>query len=149
MAAFEVRWRVVTLTKTRENAARVVERFAQDLGHTVTVHKCEPHHTDPVYESLGTSTLDAKSAREAVYLILRDMNFVAQMEVHGPAEFDPGGVELNDVLWVLAALTVVVGNVMAVIQTNIKRLLAYSSIAHAGYVLIGFVGGRSFCPLPS
>ncbi len=48
---------------------------------------------------------------------------------------------LLNVLWVLAALTVVVGNVMAVIQDNVKRLLAYSSIAHAGYVLIGFVTG--------
>jgi NADH-quinone oxidoreductase subunit N len=48
---------------------------------------------------------------------------------------------LVDVLWMLAALTVVVGNVMAVIQDNVKRLLAYSSIAHAGYVLIGFVTG--------
>jgi NADH-quinone oxidoreductase subunit N len=48
---------------------------------------------------------------------------------------------LIDVIWMLAALTVVVGNVMAVIQDNVKRLLAYSSIAHAGYVLIGFVTG--------
>ena len=48
----------------------------------------------------------------------------------------PGGV-LRDVLWVLAALTMVVGNVMAVIQDNVKRLLAYSSIGHAGYLLIG------------
>ena len=48
---------------------------------------------------------------------------------------------LLNVLWLLAALTIVVGNVMAVIQDNVKRLLAYSSIAHAGYVLIGFVTG--------
>jgi len=55
--------------------------------------------------------------------------------------FDPLGDLLRDVLWMLAALTVVVGNVMAVIQENVKRLLAYSSIAHAGYLLIGFVPG--------
>jgi NADH-quinone oxidoreductase subunit N len=48
---------------------------------------------------------------------------------------------LTQVLWVLAALTMVVGNVMAVIQENVKRLLAYSSIAHAGYLLIGLVTG--------
>jgi NADH-quinone oxidoreductase subunit N len=46
-----------------------------------------------------------------------------------------------DVLWVLSALTMIVGNVMAVIQPNVKRMLAYSSIAHAGYILIGFVAG--------
>jgi NADH-quinone oxidoreductase subunit N len=55
--------------------------------------------------------------------------------------FPPLGESLGNVLWVLAALTMVVGNVMAVIQDNIKRLLAYSSIAHAGYLLIGFVPG--------
>ena len=38
---------------------------------------------------------------------------------------------------------IVVGNVMAVIQENVKRLLAYSSIAHAGYLLIGFVPGTA------
>jgi NADH-quinone oxidoreductase subunit N len=40
---------------------------------------------------------------------------------------------------VLAALAMIVGNITAVLQSNIKRMLAYSSIAHAGYVLIGFV----------
>jgi NADH-quinone oxidoreductase subunit N len=40
--------------------------------------------------------------------------------------------------WVLAALTMFVGNLGALVQTNIKRLLAYSSIAHAGYILVAF-----------
>ena len=43
------------------------------------------------------------------------------------------------VLAVLAAVTMMVGNLLALSQTNIKRLLAYSSIAHAGYALIGVV----------
>jgi NADH-quinone oxidoreductase subunit N len=47
--------------------------------------------------------------------------------------------DLVPVLWGLAALTMVVGNVVAISQTNIKRLLAYSSIAHAGYILMAFV----------
>jgi len=50
-----------------------------------------------------------------------------------------GPATLQQALWVLAALTIVVGNVMAVIQDNVKRMLAYSSVAHAGYLLIGFV----------
>jgi len=57
--------------------------------------------------------------------------------------FEPLGDAMTNVLWVLAALTMIVGNVMAVIQDNIKRLLAYSSIAHAGYLLVGFVPGTS------
>ena len=42
-------------------------------------------------------------------------------------------------LAVLAALTMIVGNVSAVVQSNIKRMLAYSSIAHAGFILCAFV----------
>jgi NADH-quinone oxidoreductase subunit N len=40
------------------------------------------------------------------------------------------------ILWVVAVLTMVIGNLTALRQTNIKRILAYSSIAHAGYLLI-------------
>lgn len=43
-------------------------------------------------------------------------------------------------LTVLAGATIIVGNVAAIMQTNVKRMLAYSSIAHAGYALVGFVG---------
>jgi len=42
-------------------------------------------------------------------------------------------------LWVMAILTMTLGNVVAIVQNNVKRLLAYSSIAHAGYALVGFV----------
>ena len=43
--------------------------------------------------------------------------------------------------WVIAALTMTVGNVLALRQNNIKRMLAYSSIAHAGYVLVAIIAG--------
>ena len=43
--------------------------------------------------------------------------------------------------WWLAVLTMTVGNLAAITQSNIKRMLAYSSIAHSGYVLIGIVAG--------
>jgi len=43
-----------------------------------------------------------------------------------------------DGIWVIAALTMILGNVIAVAQPNIKRMLAYSSIAHAGYVAVAF-----------
>jgi len=44
--------------------------------------------------------------------------------------------DLTPILWGLAALTMIVGNLLAIAQQNIKRLLAYSSIAHAGYLLM-------------
>ncbi len=43
------------------------------------------------------------------------------------------------ILWILALATMTIGNFAAVVQTNIKRMLAYSSIAHAGYVLVAIV----------
>jgi NADH-quinone oxidoreductase subunit N len=46
---------------------------------------------------------------------------------------------LTPVLWALAALTMILGNFVAIAQKNIKRLLAYSSIAHAGYILMALV----------
>jgi len=48
-------------------------------------------------------------------------------------------VDLTPILWVLAALTMILGNVVAIAQGNIKRMLAYSSIAHAGYILMAVV----------
>ena len=47
----------------------------------------------------------------------------------------------NGVIAILALITMIVGNVIAISQTNLKRMLAYSSIAHAGYVLVGLSAG--------
>jgi NADH-quinone oxidoreductase subunit N len=50
-------------------------------------------------------------------------------------------VEWAAVLAPIAVLTMAVGNLLALAQTNIKRMLAYSSIAHAGYALLGIIAG--------
>jgi NADH-quinone oxidoreductase subunit N len=57
--------------------------------------------------------------------------------------FLPVGVVWHDIVWVLAAATMIVGNVVAVLQTDVKRMLAYSSIAHAGYILVGVLAGNA------
>lgn len=49
--------------------------------------------------------------------------------------------ELTPILWILAVLTMTVGNLLAIFQDNIKRMLAYSSIAHAGYILVALTAG--------
>ncbi len=56
---------------------------------------------------------------------------------------------MTDVLWGLAALTMIVGNLTAIAQTDIKRMLAYSSISHAGYILMAFVpyGNKEMMPV--
>lgn len=51
----------------------------------------------------------------------------------------PAKEEWFILLWILSAFTMIIGNVLAVAQDNVKRLLAYSSIAHAGYGLMGIV----------
>jgi len=51
-------------------------------------------------------------------------------------------VQWNMVLWALAVGTMTLGNVVAIAQTNIKRMLAYSSIAHAGYLLVALVAAN-------
>ncbi len=52
-------------------------------------------------------------------------------------------IEWSMVLIPLAILSMVVGNIVAISQTNIKRMLAYSSIAHAGYALLGVIAGTN------
>jgi NADH-quinone oxidoreductase subunit N len=47
--------------------------------------------------------------------------------------------KMAPILMVLAALTMIVGNLLGLVQTNIKRMLAYSSIANVGYLLMAFV----------
>lgn len=51
------------------------------------------------------------------------------------------GEEWKALLWVLAVLTMTVGNVAALAQDNIKRMLAFSGIAHAGYILVAVITG--------
>ena len=50
---------------------------------------------------------------------------------------EPIKADWRPAIWALAVLTLVVGSVLAVVQTDVKRMLAYSSISHAGYVMIG------------
>jgi NADH-quinone oxidoreductase subunit N len=54
----------------------------------------------------------------------------------------PLGWELTPVLVALSAVTMVVGSLLAIAQDDVKRLLAYSSIAHAGFVLVGVAAGN-------
>ncbi|MDD2586761.1 MAG: NADH-quinone oxidoreductase subunit N [Syntrophomonadaceae bacterium] len=60
--------------------------------------------------------------------------------------FPPGSISFNwnIILAVLAVLTMVIGNLIALTQKNVKRLLAYSSIAQAGYILVGLVAANTY-----
>ncbi len=75
----------------------------------------------------GFMTVGAKAA-----------GFAALMRVFVTA-FPSISADMTPILWVLAALTMVVGNVVAISQSNVKRLLAYASVAQSGYLLMAFV----------
>ena len=64
--------------------------------------------------------------------------FAALLRVFATA-FPAIASDMTGIFWAMSALTMILGNVIAIAQTNIKRLLAYSSIAHAGYILMAFV----------
>jgi NADH-quinone oxidoreductase subunit N len=89
-----------------------------------------PFHvwTPDVYEGAPSPVVGFMSTapKAAVFAVLLRIIF----EAHAP-----GGPWL---IWVAAALSMTIGNVAALVQDNVKRLLAYSSIAHAGYLLIAF-----------
>jgi NADH-quinone oxidoreductase subunit N len=89
-----------------------------------------PFHvwTPDVYEGAPAPVVGFMSTapKAAVFAVLLRIIF----EAHAP-----GGFWL---VWVAAALSMTLGNVAALVQDNVKRLLAYSSIAHAGYLLVAF-----------
>ena len=86
--------------------------------------------TPDVYEGAPTPAVAfmaavAKTAGFAALLRIFLSAFATQADTWRP------------LIWVLAALTMVVGSVLALVQGDVKRILAYSSISHAGYVLLG------------
>ena len=56
--------------------------------------------------------------------------------------FEPFSDDWAPVVWVIAAMTMILGTVVGVVQVNLKRMLAYSSIAHGGYLLVGLVAAN-------
>lgn len=93
-----------------------------------------PFHmwTPDVYEGAPTAVTAFMSAGAKI------AGFAALLRVFSIA-FPSLSADFTPILWGLAALTMLAGNLIAISQTNIKRLLAYSSIAHAGYILMAFV----------
>jgi NADH-quinone oxidoreductase subunit N len=106
------------------------------VGFTFKISAVPFHQWTPdVYEGAPTSVTAFMSVTVKVAAFAGLMRIVVDA-------FGGGDLALRNVLWWLATATMIVGNVMAVIQENVKRLLAYSSVAHAGYLLMGLVAGK-------
>ncbi|MEX2657414.1 MAG: NADH-quinone oxidoreductase subunit N [Balneolales bacterium] len=97
-----------------------------------------PFHmwTPDVYQGTPT-TITAYMATAS-----KAAGFVAFMMVLSRA-LPEARAEWSEVLWFFAVVTMIVGNILALVQENVKRMLAYSSIAHAGYMLVGLTVGTS------
>jgi NADH-quinone oxidoreductase subunit N len=89
-----------------------------------------------VYEGAPTSvTLFISTVPKIAYFALA-LRLLAQGLAGTEAEW-------TQMLAALAVLTLIVGNVVAIVQTNLKRMLAYSAIANVGFILLGFVAGTA------
>ncbi len=75
--------------------------------------------------------------------IVKTAAFAAFLRLFFNCFVNIGGVWTN-VIWGMAALTLLVGNVTAVVQTSTKRMLAYSSVAHAGYLLLALLAMNNY-----
>jgi NADH-quinone oxidoreductase subunit N len=97
-----------------------------------------------VYQGAPTpvASFIASASKVASFFVLARILLTAFPGARGlasPGDFLPGWAP---VLVVLAVLSMVAGNVAAIVQTNVKRLLAYSAIAHAGYALLALLGDQ-------
>ena len=83
----------------------------------------------------------ASGSKVASFVVLGKIVLIGFGPVKGSADWHAMVAGWSPVLAALAALSILVGNLVALAQTNVRRLLAYSAVAHAGYTLLGIVAG--------
>jgi NADH-quinone oxidoreductase subunit N len=88
-----------------------------------------------------SSAFIASASKVASFVVLGKIVLVGFGPFHGSAAWHAMVAGWSPVLAALAALSILLGNLVALAQSNVRRLLAYSAVAHAGYTLIGLVSG--------
>jgi len=83
----------------------------------------------------------ASGSKVASFVVLGKIVLVGFGPVHGNSAWHEMAAGWSPVLAMLAGLSILIGNLVALAQTNVRRLLAYSAVAHAGYTLLGLVAG--------
>ena len=83
----------------------------------------------------------ASASKVASFFVLGKILLIGFGPVQGAAGWHALAAGWSPLVAVLAALSILVGNLVALAQTNVRRLLAYSAVAHAGYTLLGLVAG--------
>jgi NADH-quinone oxidoreductase subunit N len=83
----------------------------------------------------------ASGSKVASFVVLGKIVLVGFGPVHGSADWHAMIAGWSPLLAALAAFSILLGNFVALAQTNVRRLLAYSAVAHGGYTLLGVVAG--------
>ena len=83
----------------------------------------------------------ASGSKVASFVVLGKIVLIGFGPVHGSADWHAMLAGWSPVLAVLAALSILLGNFVALAQANVRRLLAYSAVAHGGYTLLGIIAG--------
>ena len=83
----------------------------------------------------------ASGSKVASFVVLGKIVLTGFGPLQGSAAWHAMSAGWSPLLAVLAALSIVVGNLVALAQKNVRRLLAYSAVAHAGYTLLGLIAG--------
>ncbi|HME88842.1 MAG TPA: NADH-quinone oxidoreductase subunit N [Chthoniobacterales bacterium] len=83
----------------------------------------------------------ASGSKVASFVVLGKIVLVGFGPIHGSADWHAMVAGWSPVLAALAALSILLGNFVALAQSNVRRLLAYSAVAHGGYTLLGIVAG--------
>ena len=90
---------------------------------------------------ISTAALIASGSKVASFVVLGKIVLIGFGPLHGSAAWHAWVGGWTPLLAVLAALSILIGNLVALAQKNIRRLLAYSAVAHAGYTLLGLIAG--------
>ncbi|HEY1582531.1 MAG TPA: NADH-quinone oxidoreductase subunit N, partial [Chthoniobacterales bacterium] len=88
---------------------------------------------------VSAAALIASGSKVASFVVLGKILLVGFAPMHGSAAWHAMAAGWTPILAVLAALSILVGNFVALVQKNVRRLLAYSAVAHGGYTLLGLV----------
>lgn len=84
---------------------------------------------------ISTAALIASGSKVASFVVLGKIFLIGFAPVH---------VQLVPVIAALATVSILLGNIAALAQSSVRRLLAYSAVAHGGYTLLGFINGQGF-----
>jgi len=91
---------------------------------------------------VASAAFIASGSKVASFVVLGKIVFVGFGPAHGSAAWHAMAAGWAPALALLATLSIVIGNLVALAQSNVRRLLAYSAVAHAGYTLLGLVAGE-------